>query len=1103
MKHFLTTLARIQDKKGYSLTELAISTSIIAMLAVGGLAILQKKNDSDKVKDTLVKMAKIDTALKGFIRVKGYIPCPAVPATIESSTSFGKEAGVYNTTTKICSTGLTNETGVVPVRTLGLPDETAYDGWGRKFTYRSASSSGNATDFGYINFKGNIAIIDLKGTHKTNINEPPPNNDGAIYIIISHGANGKNIAYGKNTTTAPSQATGIEAKNTFHNRPLYIQNEKTTIFDDIVVFGTKAKLGRTRIMESPIKIQDTTCETAQSLVKDGRSTLDTYAASNSNAYVSRANTIFKSASILGNLCKNYKKGETINPTRVNGIKLWLDAADKSTLFTNNNCVAGGIPANDTSIGCWKDKSTNGNNATQEIVDSQPKFMTAIQGGKPVIRFDGTDDYMGLPNNIVANGNIPYTVFATVKASNITANPGILNLGNFGTNNQSLAFRFDSTGLITDSWWSADISTTPGSVTVSTPYIFSFTYSTTAGRVVYINGTSSATSPTIIRNGLNNNQGYVGKTNGSEYMTGDIDEILVYNATLSTLDRNKIEEYLANKWGIILTTSTQTCNSGMVFQQTATDPIGSCKCPAGTTYIEDLATPPNACYPNDTKTYWGNCATVTVSSSPTYITPPPPSNAGMMLWLDANDCITLTVVHDTTTSSVTEWRDKSGQGNHATPTATINRPLYITGAINGKPTIRFDGTNSQLVLPRMISDDFTITTIFKTSAGIVNATAMWDSASGIIDASVSGTVNDFGMGIQSTGRLLAGTGTPNVSAYYSNKYSNGIPHILSFTRKKSNGALALSVDGTTVSTATGGTQSLTSPTRITLGSLQTNTNYLNGDISEVIIYNYVLSNQQRDNVELYLATKWDIPRTPSDISASNLKLWLDAADAATVYTDTACTTPTSGPSAKVACWKDKSDNSNHAIQATDSLKPLYTLAVQNSKPAVKFDGTDDLLDNTSYASKLSLSTTASIFAVASAGSATSNKIIINNDFNFYIGVGPTTNYFNSYYGNNSAWGVTTDHGAAAAPNMSTTFHIITSIADGTNVSPFIDGTTLTARANTMAAFTNGYTIGARQTTNSQYWDGNIAEIIIYNTALSATQREYIERYLAAKWAITRP
>jgi prepilin-type N-terminal cleavage/methylation domain-containing protein len=146
-------------QKGYTLVELAISTSILAMLAVGGLSVMGKKNEADNIKETYEKLEKIQATIKAFIIENNFVPCPSAPLVQNSSQLFGYSVR-YNTTTNTCNndaandgTGdtdinisggltaadiLTNNTGVVPVRTLGLPDDYMYDGWDRKFTYRIA-----------------------------------------------------------------------------------------------------------------------------------------------------------------------------------------------------------------------------------------------------------------------------------------------------------------------------------------------------------------------------------------------------------------------------------------------------------------------------------------------------------------------------------------------------------------------------------------------------------------------------------------------------------------------------------------------------------------------------------------------------------------------------------------------------------------------------------------------------------------------------------------------------------------------------------------------------------------------------------------------------
>ena len=64
---------------------------------------------------------------------------------------------------------------------------------------------------------------------------------------------------------------------------------------------------------------------------------------------------------------------------------------------------------------------------------------------------------------------------------------------------------------------------------------------------------------------------------------------------------------------------------------------------------------------------------------------------LLLWLDAND--NSSIVHDS--NLVSEWKDKSGNGNNATQTVSANKPNTETSEINGLNTIKFDGNSDFL------------------------------------------------------------------------------------------------------------------------------------------------------------------------------------------------------------------------------------------------------------------------------------------------------------------------------------------------------------------------------------------------------------------------
>ena len=104
---------------------------------------------------------------------------------------------------------------------------------------------------------------------------------------------------------------------------------------------------------------------------------------------------------------------------------------------------------------------------------------------------------------------------------------------------------------------------------------------------------------------------------------------------------------------------------------------------------------------------------------------------------------------------------------------------------------------------------------------------------------------------------------------------------------------LYADGAQAGTATGGTQSLTAPTRLVLGAQQTLLNYLSGDIAEVKVFNSALSDSDRTAEENSLKCKYDLPgaRTPPAIpsglaaTAGNRQIsisWMPTAGATSYY-----------------------------------------------------------------------------------------------------------------------------------------------------------------------------------------------------------------------------
>jgi len=68
------------------------------------------------------------------------------------------------------------------------------------------------------------------------------------------------------------------------------------------------------------------------------------------------------------------------------LALWLDAEDTASITLNGSTVSQ-----------WNDKSGNGYAAAQGTASAQPAYSATGLNGKPALVFDGTSDFMSIPN----------------------------------------------------------------------------------------------------------------------------------------------------------------------------------------------------------------------------------------------------------------------------------------------------------------------------------------------------------------------------------------------------------------------------------------------------------------------------------------------------------------------------------------------------------------------------------------------------------------------------------------------------------------------------------------------------------------------------------
>jgi hypothetical protein len=216
---------------------------------------------------------------------------------------------------------------------------------------------------------------------------------------------------------------------------------------------------------------------------------------------------------------------------------------------------------------------------------------------------------------------------------------------------------------------------------------------------------------------------------------------------------------------------------------------------------------------------------------------------------------------------------------------------------------------------------------------------------------------------------------------------------------------------------------------------------------------------------------------------------------------------------VTTWKDSSGSGRDVTQSTSGRRPTYNLTRPGHFAVVRFDGVDDNLYRTNTGSDLfSNVNQVDIFAVMmQRGSQVNNMLLslalpdANNVVNIYATYG---NVLYIDYGNSTVTG-----GGRWAANQPTTwdeaFHVLEIYRSGTTAEISVDGTTLTpftgggASTNPSDSLDNTLTgtfvIGA-DSSSAALLKGDVAEILIFESALGAPDRTTVRCYLANKYGL---
>jgi hypothetical protein len=203
---------------------------------------------------------------------------------------------------------------------------------------------------------------------------------------------------------------------------------------------------------------------------------------------------------------------------------------------NGPKTTGGVPAtNGQSILSWTDRSTNSH--TVATGSHAPTLVTNVIGGSPVVRFNGSNDY--LTNATYNPGNVALTYFMVERNLNGGAGVAPYSWGSSSGRNSGIIFQNNSGMQPTNP---------KKPYNSATGRIWCYIQTLTGGDNTWMNGASSGIDGQ--QTGTIAAPFDVGRRNVSSlYTSGDIAEIIIYHRALTATERTNITAYLSQKYSI--------------------------------------------------------------------------------------------------------------------------------------------------------------------------------------------------------------------------------------------------------------------------------------------------------------------------------------------------------------------------------------------------------------------------------------------------------------------------------------------------------------------------------------------------------------------------
>ena len=226
-------------------------------------------------------------------------------------------------------------------------------------------------------------------------------------------------------------------------------------------------------------------------------------------------------------------GAEFLPTQITGLQLWL-AADRGLSLSDGDPV-----------GTWPDQSGNGNDAAQATAAKKPTYKVNIVNGKPVVRGDGTDDYLAT-SAFASALTQPNTILVVGSMNNAEGDVAYFHDGIIDTDrNAFLSYIADTPdGYLLH----AGLNLSTAGIPKSAFHIWISLFNEAESKLWEDNGEKLSGDA-----GVHSLTGLclLAKYDGTASLDGDIAEVAIYDSDIGAANRVSLFQYASNKYGIAL------------------------------------------------------------------------------------------------------------------------------------------------------------------------------------------------------------------------------------------------------------------------------------------------------------------------------------------------------------------------------------------------------------------------------------------------------------------------------------------------------------------------------------------------------------------------